>query len=243
MLADYSQSPLDPPSAPFRNASAAASLRSMSPGGSDASGPVSLSINYLPSKFSQQGFHKRKTGKGEALLPKRGGGREAFRSGEARMGGEGDEDDQGFFGGKEGGKTKARLRWTKFKWILFVANTLVSLISLKCICIALLRVFSGVFSHRRGVKSHQCCAGRRRLRLVGGLKHGPTLFGSSFCGAGLGSGWWKISRFVPSNGRIVRLGPRLVVVPCTWRPPWSEARLRLPPVVSDRHNTESHPLA
>jgi hypothetical protein len=62
----------------------------------------------------------------DSLGPKRGGGVEAFRSGEARMPGANDEDydgvSGGWFGG--GGKTRGRrLRWTKFKWILFVANT------------------------------------------------------------------------------------------------------------------------
>ena len=60
-----------------------------------------------------------------AEVPKRGGGREAFRSGEARMPGVGDEDYDGVIP-REGGKTKPRLRWNKFKWTLFAANTLVS---------------------------------------------------------------------------------------------------------------------
>lgn len=66
-------------------------------------------------------------------MPKRGGGREAFRSGEARMPGEGDEDydgmddmDGGWFGGKEGGRTRPRMRWNRFKWILFLSNIIVS---------------------------------------------------------------------------------------------------------------------
>jgi hypothetical protein len=97
--------------------------------------PVSLSVNYLPSKFSNTllapGSRKRK-GKGgiDPLLPKRGGGVEAFRSGEARMPGENDVDydglSGGLFGGKEGGHTRPRLRWNKFKWTLFVANAVVS---------------------------------------------------------------------------------------------------------------------
>jgi len=72
-------------------------------------------------------MHKRK-GKGPidaAEVPKRGGGREAFRTGEARMPGVGDEDYDGVMP-REGGKTKPRLRWNKFKWMLFTANTLVS---------------------------------------------------------------------------------------------------------------------
>ena len=48
-------------------------------------------------------------GDGGPRVPKRGGGLDAFRSGEARM---------------EGSGAK-KLRWTKFKWIIFVTNTLV----------------------------------------------------------------------------------------------------------------------
>jgi hypothetical protein len=66
------------------------------------------------------------------MLPKLGGGVEAFRSGESRMPGQGDEDYDGvtggWFGGKEGGSTPPRrLRWNKFKWTLFVANVFVGL--------------------------------------------------------------------------------------------------------------------
>ena len=44
-------------------------------------------------------------------VPKRGGGSDAFKSGEARM-------------------PSKRLRWNKFKWILFATNTCVRVISL-----------------------------------------------------------------------------------------------------------------
>ena len=62
-------------------------------------------------------------------MPKQGGGREAFRSNEARMPGEGDEDYDGvdvFGNNKEGGRTKPKARWNRFKWCLFLANILVS---------------------------------------------------------------------------------------------------------------------
>jgi hypothetical protein len=102
--------------------------------GSDT--PVSLSVNYLPSKFSTAlvtpGMGRRRKNKGgvdPAMIPKRGGGREAFRSGEARMPGEGDDDydgvNSGWFGGAAGGRPKPRMRWNRFKWILFVSNILV----------------------------------------------------------------------------------------------------------------------
>ena len=69
---------------------------------------LSLSVNYIPSKFS--GFRNRKGGKydDEPNLPKSGGGIYAFGSNAPRM-------SQG----------KGSLRWNKFKWILFVTNSLV----------------------------------------------------------------------------------------------------------------------
>jgi hypothetical protein len=84
----------------------------------------------MPSKFSTAlitpGVGRRRKGKGmDSTVPKRGGGREAFKSGEARMPGEGDNDydgiNGGWFGGRDGGRTKPRMRWNRFKWI-FVVN-------------------------------------------------------------------------------------------------------------------------
>lgn len=122
---------LEPPALPFASN---VSLRS----GSDSpllrpQSTQSLSVNYLPSKFSDAVLYNglKNRGKAAHLGPKRGGGREAFRSGEARMPGEGDEDYDGVQGslfGKEGGRTRPRLRWNKFKWTLFVSNVLVSII-------------------------------------------------------------------------------------------------------------------
>jgi hypothetical protein len=100
--------------------------------------PVSLSVNYLPSKFSNTlvspgGPRRRKTIKDvSSFIPKRGGGVEAFKSGEARIPGQDDDDydgvSGGWFGGKEGGHTKPKLRWNKFKWTLFIANIFVSFV-------------------------------------------------------------------------------------------------------------------
>lgn len=93
---------LSPPSAPFMNN---LSRDNISLGSTTN---LSLSVNYLPSKFS--GFRNRKgMSYGDELnLPKLGGGLPAFKANEARM-------PQG----------KGRLRWNKFKWILFVTNSLV----------------------------------------------------------------------------------------------------------------------
>lgn len=100
---------------------------------------VSLTVNFLPSKFSRPvspgGMYKRKNAKGAkdggGVIPKVGGGREAFKSGESRMPGENDDDYDGvdnvratWFGGPAGRKKK--LRWNRFKWIMFVMNTIVS---------------------------------------------------------------------------------------------------------------------
>jgi hypothetical protein len=114
---------------------------------------LSLSVNYLPSKFSSGVL----SGAGEVRkrpltqdsadflgVPKMGGGIDVFRSGEARMGGEGDgaEDGDGdegdgsvrkwFVRGRRGDPQmfNKKLRWNKFKWILFISNTLVGSLSL-----------------------------------------------------------------------------------------------------------------
>ena len=140
---------LEPPNAPFAGlahppGSPKGSFRSLTPsntisGDVDAKGMTnSLSVNYLPQKFARpvspgSGIYKRKNGKGGKglMVPKQDGGREAFRSGEARMPGENDEDYDGvdvsnvratWFGGKG---HKPKLRWNKFKWILFFSNILV----------------------------------------------------------------------------------------------------------------------
>ena len=74
---------------------------------SSATTDISLSVNYLPSKFSG-GFRNRKGEKynDEPYLPKSGGGVYAFGSDEPRM-------------------PKGNGRWNKFKWILFATNSLV----------------------------------------------------------------------------------------------------------------------
>lgn len=77
----------------------------------------SLSVNYLPQKFGTSGLRNR------AGVP-RGGGREAFGPGAARMAGDDDYDAVGWPGG---GKDKRKRRWNKFKWTLFLANLLVRL--------------------------------------------------------------------------------------------------------------------
>lgn len=133
MLADMNNNPLDPPAAPFgltpsgSQTSLAADQRSNS--------NVSLAANYIPTKFSNTllspGPRKRK-GKGlDIAVPKRGGGVEAFRSGEARMPNQNDEDydgvSSGWFGGGGPKSSTKRLRWNRFKWTLIFSNAVVSL--------------------------------------------------------------------------------------------------------------------
>ncbi|KAH8109513.1 hypothetical protein DFH11DRAFT_1861250 [Phellopilus nigrolimitatus] len=142
---------LEPPSAPFAGFTAPASpkgtLRSVNLP-SDVS-TNSLSVNFLPSKFSgplSPGLYKRKgkDGKGGANVPKQGGGREAFRSGEARMPGEHDDDYDGVDVTRSAWKPK--LRWNRFKWILFMTNFVVMVYSLVALIFCLLTWFN-VWKH------------------------------------------------------------------------------------------------
>ncbi|KAI0829109.1 tetraspanin Tsp2 [Trametes gibbosa] len=112
--------------------------------------PTSLSVNYLPSKFSNTllaGGMKRRKGKGmdDLHIPKRGGGREAFKANESRMPGDGDDDYDGVTFGQQKGR-KGRLRWNRFKWVLFVANTVFSAYSLTGL-IASLLIWFNVWTH------------------------------------------------------------------------------------------------
>ncbi|KAF8230238.1 hypothetical protein L208DRAFT_1400794 [Tricholoma matsutake] len=144
MLTDI-EGPLEPPSAPF-SSNNAPSIGSAS--------DVSLSVNYIPAKFSASlltgGSTRKRRGKtGDVLapaVPKRGGGIEAFRSGEARMPGQGDEDYDGVTGGWLGGgtgkSTPKKLRWNKFKWILFLANILLTTYSIVALIFCLLTWFN-----------------------------------------------------------------------------------------------------
>lgn len=142
---------LDPPSLPY--GSRAGSYRSMSPKndtplmGADGKA-TSLSVNYLPSKFSANilsGGIKRRKGKGGDIpLPKTGGGREAFRANESRMPGDGDDDYDGVSFGQNA--RKGRLRWNRFKWVLFIANLVFSIYSLTGL-IATLLIHFNVWTH------------------------------------------------------------------------------------------------
>ncbi|KAF9258141.1 hypothetical protein L218DRAFT_877781 [Marasmius fiardii PR-910] len=113
---------------------------------------ASLSVNYLPSKFSDAVIHptanpRRRPGKGKNKIPKAGGGTEAFKSGEARMPVEGDEDYDGVSTGWFGGNTAeprsgSPMKWNRFKWVLFCTNTLLMMYSITALVLSLLTWFN-----------------------------------------------------------------------------------------------------
>ncbi|TFK36002.1 tetraspanin Tsp2 family [Crucibulum laeve] len=152
---------LNPPNAPFRSVSGSSggtsSLNSSTsllirPGHIDTNS-APLSVNYLPTKFSAAlispstfSTRKRKNRGIDPKVPKRGGGVEAFRSGEARMPGQGDDDYDGVNSGIFGGGKGKKLRWNGFKWTLFIANLLLTSYSLVALIFCLLTWFN-VWTH------------------------------------------------------------------------------------------------
>ncbi|KAJ6578270.1 hypothetical protein B0H19DRAFT_932775 [Mycena capillaripes] len=128
---------LEPPSAPFKGGS-----RPASPSGS----AHSLTVNYLPSKFSNTLISRRrglngKGGDGGMGMVPRGGGVEAFRANAARMPGAGDEDYDGVDLRPGQLLPNRKLRWTRFKVILFIANIFLSIYSLSALVFTLLVYF------------------------------------------------------------------------------------------------------
>ncbi|KAJ6582141.1 hypothetical protein B0H19DRAFT_1207670 [Mycena capillaripes] len=87
---------------------------------------TSLSLNYVPSKFSDAlfvgGARRRKPKEANAPAMARGGGVDAFRKGEARVAD--DRDDLHPSAASKGwfDRTEMGSRWTRFKWVLFVFN-------------------------------------------------------------------------------------------------------------------------
>ncbi|KAI6131928.1 hypothetical protein EDD17DRAFT_1776567 [Pisolithus thermaeus] len=109
---------------------------------------LSLSVNYLPSKFSSGIFSPgaRRCKHGVDLsIPKRGGGWETSYDGVSGN----------RFGGKEGGHTHPRMRWNKFKMELFVANVCLSVYALTSLIFCLLTWFD-VFEHANIVHIGNC---------------------------------------------------------------------------------------
>ncbi|KAG8942884.1 hypothetical protein FRC04_003459 [Tulasnella sp. 424] len=141
--------PLTPPAPPFSigasgrpnsGISISSSLSTKEKGDNRSS----LSINYLPSKFSRPhspgiSFRKANTKGG---LVKRGGGRDAFADGANRMPGNNDTDYEGvnvddWFKGK-----KPTLHWNRFKWIMFFTNTLLTVWTIAALIACLLTWFN-----------------------------------------------------------------------------------------------------
>ncbi|KAF8621731.1 hypothetical protein AX15_007531 [Amanita polypyramis BW_CC] len=162
ILSDMNPSHLEPPHAPFisptRSGSRNSSLGSNSPSVplSRESSSISLTVNYLPKKFSSTMLNagnprrRKNAGVGKDIgagFPKRGGGVEAFRSGESRMPNPGDDDDAStgwLSAGKK--KKKKKLRWNRFKWTLFFTNLILTIYTVTGLIICLLTWFN-VFKH------------------------------------------------------------------------------------------------
>lgn len=104
-----------------------------------ASTPVSLSQHYLPQKFAPLTNVRRRRPGRKITVPKYGGGRDAFRSGEARMP---DANDEDYDGVMDGPKKGSSMKWTRFKWVLFVANLLLTIYSLIGLVFCLLTWFN-----------------------------------------------------------------------------------------------------
>ncbi|KAG5641734.1 hypothetical protein DXG03_004306 [Asterophora parasitica] len=177
---------LDAPNVPFAPSSSNSSISSPLGGkgaGTESSG-ISLTVNYLPHKFSNTllsgGPRKRKGKNGDPALPKLGGGVEAFRSGEARMPGDNDEDYDGvsgdFFGNQPGRK---KLRWNKFKWILFVSNTFLTIYSVIGLIMCLLTWFN-IWTHSDIIR-----VGNRTELIISTLAASLAIFTSLIGWAGI----------------------------------------------------------
>ena len=129
---DQALTPPNPPFSALRPISMVSSS-TISPSSSKQDVRNSLSVNYLPSKFSRPhspGVSYRKANSKNGGLVKRGGGRDAFAAGASRMPGNNDEDYDGvavdgWFQQNNGKGKKPRLRWNRFKWVLFFTNTMV----------------------------------------------------------------------------------------------------------------------
>ncbi|KAF8706307.1 hypothetical protein AX14_013806 [Amanita brunnescens Koide BX004] len=140
---------LEPPAAPFAGSPTLRSSGSYPASLDHDTSSLSLSLNYLPKKFSSRmlnaGNPRRRKNAGagakglDPKFPKRGGGVDAFRSGEARMPSEGDDDADGWLAGRKTGK---KMKWNRFKWILFCSNLLFTIYTLTGLIILLLTWFN-----------------------------------------------------------------------------------------------------
>lgn len=140
-----------PVSSPSRSRNSFSAPDSAGLGLSTAESNVSLTVNYLPTKFSnpqlvqrRRRSHRNPKSRGDlspgaGVVPKMGGGVEAFRSGEARMSGVEDDDDDHHRvedGSSSGWAKKpprhSKPRWNRFKWTLFFTNLIASALLPSC---------------------------------------------------------------------------------------------------------------
>ncbi|KAJ6506904.1 hypothetical protein C8R45DRAFT_513510 [Mycena sanguinolenta] len=136
--------PASPPPSSFLNTSSFSSKkdRPTSPAGSTRS----HTLNYLPSKFSHVMVSRRRKHEEKALggMVPRGGGVAAFRADAARMPSEDDEDYDGVDVRRRSlfpplsALTQRKLRWTRFKSILFLANLVLSIYALTALVFVIL---------------------------------------------------------------------------------------------------------
>ena len=118
---------LAPPIVPYGRSDSPLGSRRSSQTSLSKDRPNSLSVNYVPAKFTK--LHQPGSWQGRNQK-KQGGGRDAFATNASRMGMVGTvDDDEGtvFALGKGGLKQKKqpKLRWNRFKWVLMLANILV----------------------------------------------------------------------------------------------------------------------
>ncbi|KAF7292567.1 hypothetical protein MIND_01154000 [Mycena indigotica] len=127
-------------------AEAVTGRHSRAPSALDAGDRMSLSINYVPNKFSDvliSGARRRRRGpnrEGRIKEPvmARGGGVDAFRRGEARVAD--DRDDLRPPEGRRGwlDRSDPESRWTRFKWVLFVFNAVYTLLAMGALLVCIL---------------------------------------------------------------------------------------------------------
>ena len=139
--------PASPPPSSFLNiGNASGSIGKKDRPTSPAGSTHSHTLNYLPSKFSHVMVSRRRKYEEKALggMRPRGGGVAAFRADAARMPAEGDEDYDGVDVRRQSlfpplsALTHRKLRWTRFKSILFLANLVLSIYSLTALIFVIL---------------------------------------------------------------------------------------------------------
>ncbi|KAJ7197748.1 Tetraspanin family-domain-containing protein [Mycena pura] len=139
---------LDAPPRPFSSHTrplSVASSAAESPFADPRASTVSLSVNYVPSKFSDalvQGSARRRRHKAPVMA--RGGGVDAFKPGEARVAD--DRDDLNPYTARTDflDRSDPKSRWTRFKWVLFLFNIVYTMIAIVALVATMLVWFDFV---------------------------------------------------------------------------------------------------